>query len=485
MNKKIFFYLFAIVAVLSVALVSCKEEEAMKPTIRLSAEKVTLLVGEDAMLSVESGAANDKVRWVSSDRFVASVDNAGKVSALGLGEATISAVTPDGVSGFCYVSVICYVDSIEAPAHDTMIVYEKHKLDIVVHPKVATDQSLAWSSSNENVATVDSTGEIIGVGLGDVVITARTSFTAGDDDVVASCSLHVRYQYMDSVVLNIDTVRTLIKGRIYQLTATMYPANPTNKKISWTSDNPGVATVDSTGLVRPVNAGTASITATTDDGGHTAVAGVKVLNSYPTLKVGTTEWAATNVYWGGKDTRDHRAAMRPDTLTTLYQYGAGTGSWSADGLPGIAQLPPPAANNQCGIALGTGWRYPTADEFNALATIMSPDTASMWAAAGSARGNAVAGRFFSVADSKRLYKTCSFDNLEGCIFIPAMGYKNETAGTLQEQGVKGYYWSSSAFGFNTPFYSGLSFDGTPAEPQINPVNRLSAYGIRCVRTVTP
>ena len=64
-----------------------------------------------------------------------------------------------------------------------------------------------------------------------------------------------------------------------QLTAVVYPTNAENKNVTWTSNNNDVATVDDTGLVTAKAVGTATITATTEDGGHTDTCVVTVTNN--------------------------------------------------------------------------------------------------------------------------------------------------------------------------------------------------------------
>lgn len=71
---------------------------------------------------------------------------------------------------------------------------------------------------------------------------------------------------------------TIGAGAVQQLSATIEPANATNKNVTWTSSNNAVATVSSTGLVTGVTPGTAAITVTTQDGNRTASATVTVIN---------------------------------------------------------------------------------------------------------------------------------------------------------------------------------------------------------------
>ena len=69
---------------------------------------------------------------------------------------------------------------------------------------------------------------------------------------------------------------TLTEGDTVQLTATVEPANATNKGVTWSSNNEAVATVDANGKVTAVSAGTATITVTTEDGGFTDTCEVTV-----------------------------------------------------------------------------------------------------------------------------------------------------------------------------------------------------------------
>jgi len=72
------------------------------------------------------------------------------------------------------------------------------------------------------------------------------------------------------------TPSTAIISSALQLTATVSPTNATNKRVTWTSSAPAVATVNSSGLVTPVAAGTATITVAAQDGGKTATSAITV-----------------------------------------------------------------------------------------------------------------------------------------------------------------------------------------------------------------
>jgi hypothetical protein len=77
------------------------------------------------------------------------------------------------------------------------------------------------------------------------------------------------------------TSATIAPGATQQLTATVSPANATNKNVSWTSANTAVATVSSTGLVTGIANGTATITVTTQDQAKTATSVITVSGADP------------------------------------------------------------------------------------------------------------------------------------------------------------------------------------------------------------
>ena len=81
------------------------------------------------------------------------------------------------------------------------------------------------------------------------------------------------------------TELTLTDGGSETLTATITPSNATNKNVTWRSNNTTVATVDNSGTVTAVGAGTAQITATTADGNKTATCAVTVTAKTYSLSV--------------------------------------------------------------------------------------------------------------------------------------------------------------------------------------------------------
>ena len=144
-----------------------------------------------------------------------------------------------------------------------------------VLPSNATDKSISWSSSNTGIATVDNNGKVTAVAAGSAVITVTTT----DGGKTATCTVTVTNPAIPVQSVSLDkTSLSLNVGENSTLLATVLPANADNKAVTWSSSNTAIATVDASGKVTAVAAGSAVITVTTTDGGKTATCTVTVTN---------------------------------------------------------------------------------------------------------------------------------------------------------------------------------------------------------------
>jgi uncharacterized protein YjdB len=150
----------------------------------------------------------------------------------------------------------------------------QYTLTKVVLPTNASDKNVNWTSSNSSVATVDGTGKVTAVAVGNATITATSLLDASKK---GTCSVAVTNNPVEvtGITLNSGSV-TLNKFETSQLTETVLPINAANKAVSWTSDNTAVATVSSSGLITANGEGNATITATTVSAGKTAICNVTV-----------------------------------------------------------------------------------------------------------------------------------------------------------------------------------------------------------------
>lgn len=153
----------------------------------------------------------------------------------------------------------------------TLDVGESETLTATITPENATNKNVTWSSDNQNVATVEN-GKVTAVGAGSATIKATVDGKSAECSVTVNAAAAVP---VESVSLN-KTELTLTEGGGETLTATITPTDAANQKVTWSSSASAVATVDATGKVTAVGAGTTIITVTTADGGKTATCKVTV-----------------------------------------------------------------------------------------------------------------------------------------------------------------------------------------------------------------
>ena len=212
--------------------------------------------------------SNKKVTWSSSDDNIAKVDTNGLVTAIAVGEATITATTTDGtnLSASCKVIVVpTLAESITLDKTEISLeATETATLIATILPELATDKSVKWSSSNEAIAVVDENAVVTAVAVGEATITATTT---DGSNLSASCKIVVKPTLATSITLN-HTEYEMVEKAEFQLTATILPESTTNKGVVWSSSDKWVASVDENGLVTAYSVGEAIITATTTDGSN-------------------------------------------------------------------------------------------------------------------------------------------------------------------------------------------------------------------------
>ena len=141
---------------------------------------------------------------------------------------------------------------------------ESETLTATITPSNATgDKTGKWSSSNAEVAAVDSNGKVTAKKAGTAVITATSS-----NGKSASCTVTVKQKEIAIIGIGLNKSTTsLTEGESEILTSTIAPSNATgDKTVKWSSSNEAVAAVDSNGKVTAKKAGTAVITATSSNG---------------------------------------------------------------------------------------------------------------------------------------------------------------------------------------------------------------------------
>ena len=173
--------------------------------IKVSPDTLTLTrKDETAQLTAEaipSYADNTRVTWKSSDENVVTVDEKGKVTAVGNGTATITVTSVSGnYTATVAVTVKIPVEiariTIEAEKETLTKIGESTELKVKIEPENADAQKLIWKSGDEMIAAVDENGKVTAIGNGTVIITVTT------EDGKNTASITITVKIPDEPVIN-------------------------------------------------------------------------------------------------------------------------------------------------------------------------------------------------------------------------------------------------------------------------------------------
>lgn len=288
---------------------------------------VVMEKGETQQLEIEYGtddkaeqekiaeaASKLTIEWTSSDEEVVTVDATGLITAVGAGEADVTASAKDvNISSTTHVKVVITPTGVEAPEALELVTNGENSknLDAKMTPEDATEVKLAYESSDDSVATVDENGLVTAVADGECTITTyvvadapataetatqeaaavvtdeetptegeNSEATADSETVTVPDNLDAAFGVVpeglsattkvtvttkvESIALD-KTEGILNVGNTVTITATVAPEVATNPAVTWSSSDESVATVDETGKITAVAVGNATITATSED----------------------------------------------------------------------------------------------------------------------------------------------------------------------------------------------------------------------------
>lgn len=295
-------------------------------SLQLNEAVLLMKAGDRKQLTAYRGdtAVNDIV-W-SSTSSSCTVDKNGKIYANSNGTATISAIDSDGNRANCSVYVMGVNTGVSAGDRTSNIVYESERNKTTETISVSLSGgdylTLAVSSNPDVVSVAHFSGDVINIdkkSAGTSVISFETK-----QGFKGSCSVTVTTK---AVYIDLSKyTSSLARGETYQFTAKTYPGN-TSSKVTWSSSDPTVASVDSTGLVTANSIGSASITVQTDNG-HSDSETVRV--TAPAKSI-TLEKTNVTMYKG--ETFKINAEISPaDSTNSLSYYCRYSGlSVSSDG----------------------------------------------------------------------------------------------------------------------------------------------------------
>ncbi len=306
---------------------TCEVTVERSTGIWLDVEYVDLLLGNQFTITatvMTADGTNPGLVWSSSNESVVAItnvlENTATIQGNKTGTATITAATEDGsYTDACTVTVRVPATGITIATESLSLpIGDSFTLEASVQPSNATNQNIMWSSSNTHVATVSSDGIVTATGDGTATITAKTE----DGSFTATCEVTVTVPVTAVVITN--SMLSLHEGETFTIEASVRPTYATNKNIIWSSSDPSVATVSSSGatgsevliqhgLVTAVGGGTATITATSEDGGVATICEVTV--TVPVISVTGVTLDKTNLYLARDETSTLTATVQPDDAT--------------------------------------------------------------------------------------------------------------------------------------------------------------------------
>ena len=230
----------------------------------LDQENLTLAKGSEKKIQATvspSNATDRNIEWRSSDENIATVNQDGVVTAIGPGIAIITATSVDGgISSSCDVTVFIPVEGIILNRNEVVIVEGKtESLSAIIQPVDATDKSIEWSSSDNEIVRVDWDGLITAIAPGKAVITA----TSSEGDHKASCEVEV-LTAIKGISLNQKEL-SLPEGKSIEIIAYIEPEDAYDKTVIWASSDDSIVAVDQNGIITAKKAGNAEISAYTAD----------------------------------------------------------------------------------------------------------------------------------------------------------------------------------------------------------------------------
>ena len=201
----------------------------------------------------------------------------------------VAATTPEG-EGYNGVNTTCQVQVLPPrateisviPSEQSLLIGSSVTLQATVLPAYVT-QVVEWRSSDSQVATVDSQGKVVAIGVGQATITATTTESA---QLTATCAITVNPILAQSLAIDRHSAQVK-RCEQFTLTATVGPANTTNSTVTWHSTDTSVATVDNQGNVTVMGLGSAVVTATTTDGTQLRSSCLVVVDNKPDVNSDT------------------------------------------------------------------------------------------------------------------------------------------------------------------------------------------------------
>jgi uncharacterized protein YjdB len=230
--------------------------------ITVSPTSISLVVGTRGQITgtiQPVGAINMGILWDSLNQEVATVDSTGLVTAVNVGSTYITAISAGDSTKRTAVLLNVTAPVIQITLDKksiNLIVSQSAVLSMTITPTTVVNKNVEWSSSNPEIASVNNTGTVTGVGNGNAIISVATQ----QGNLVATCSVTITTP-VQTLTISRNKV-TLVVGKGIQLFYSFFPQSSTNPRVVWTNSNPKSVQISNSGYISGLSAGTVTITAT-------------------------------------------------------------------------------------------------------------------------------------------------------------------------------------------------------------------------------
>lgn len=282
-----------------------------------------------------TNAVNKNVTWSSSNTSVVTVSSSGVLTGIADGTAVVTVSTADGAyTDTVNVTVYTPVTSITiSPSSVDIVKGQTRQMTATIAPTDASNKNFTWSSDNTSIATVTSQGLLTAIEGGTTTIRATTEDGSYTDVSVVKVIVGVTGISFGQSSL------TMLKGNSSNLVPSITPVNATNKNVTWSSSDSAVVSVTN-GLLTAVDVGTATITATTEDGGYHSsvtitvtqsasdlhpVTGITLDKTELNLSVGDNSIVVPTIYPSNADNKSVTYTSSNTSVATVSDFGVVTG----------------------------------------------------------------------------------------------------------------------------------------------------------------
>ena len=291
--------------------------------------------------------ANKNVTWKSSDTSIATVSSGGVIKAVSNGTCKIIATTKDGTNLSASMDVIVDIKAKSVALDKTSLKITSknsiNKLVATVTPSQA-NQKVAWSSSNGNIAKVDSKGRVTPVSNGTCKIIATTT---DGTNITASCDVTVDVKFVTGISFDFNSYTITNANQTPVFNPNITPSDAENKNVRWSSSNTKVATVSSSGVIKAAGNGTCKITATTTDGTNLSASFNITVNIKATkITMDKTKIELTT----GKETEKITSSIEPSIANKAVKYTSSNTSIATVSSDGVVTA---AGSGTCRIIATT------------------------------------------------------------------------------------------------------------------------------------